>query len=80
MSACKLCGADIIFVRTKLGALMPLDAEPSPDGTVELIKDEDGDVAAVVTGNLTLFDPEGARRYVPHWATCTGDVEKVRRR
>jgi len=76
---CKLCGADILFVRTKLGARMPLDPEPNSDGTVELEEDDEGDTVAVVTGNLTLFHQDSVR-YMPHWATCPGDIERVRRR
>lgn len=79
MTACKLCGAEIVFVRTRVGARMPLDVEPHDDGTVEVIEDEDGEPLAVLTGNLTLFHQEQVR-YRPHWATCTGDIEKVRKR
>jgi hypothetical protein len=30
---CKACGAPMIWVRTAKGKMMPLDAEPTPDGT-----------------------------------------------
>lgn len=79
MSTCKLCGADITFVKTKLGATMPLDTEPNPDGNVEMVPGDDGEQVAVVTGNLTLFHQDQVR-YMPHWATCTGDISKVRNR
>lgn len=58
---------------------MPLDAAPTEDGTVELVDDGEGGVFAELTGNATLFHQE-AVRYRPHWASCTGDIEKVRKR
>jgi hypothetical protein len=68
-----------MFVRTRLGARMPLDPKPYEDGTVELIDDDDGEVYAEVTGNATLFHQDVVR-YRAHWATCKGDVKKVRNR
>lgn len=79
MSICKLCAAEIRFVPTKLGATMPIDAEPHPDGTVELVLDHDGTEVAIVTGNLSLFEQEKVR-YMPHWQSCTGDVNSIRRK
>lgn len=69
MTLCKLCGDEVRYVKTRLGVRIPLNVDPTSDGTIELVEDEDGGFLAVATGNLTLFHQE-AIRYMPHWLTC----------
>lgn len=76
MSACRGCGAPILWVRTTHGNLMPLDAEPDPDGNVELV-DRDGQAVTDPTDQRALTavvhaQPSmlGGRRWMPHHATC----------
>lgn len=54
MPKCKKCGADIYFVTTKTGKLMPIDTFPPANKTPVTIECADGST----TGG------------VPHWATC----------
>lgn len=65
---CKRCGATIRFVRTTKGALMPLDAEPTPKGNVIL---NQAGVAVVFARPPLAF----TIRYMPHWATCPAAKE-----
>lgn len=69
ISTCRGCGAPIRWVRTIHGGLMPLDAEPDPDGNVELV-----DHFAVVHSQPTLF---GGDRWMPRHATCP-DADQFR--
>jgi len=62
---CRSCGAAIMWVRSAAtGGLMPLDYQPTDDGTIEL--DENGHAIVhhqrpmIVTGPL----------FVSHFATC----------
>lgn len=63
---CKSCGAAIVFARTKDLRLMPIDAEPAPDGTIVVVETERG---------LEAFFPPawampGEPRHKSHFATC----------
>ena len=71
MSTCRSCRASIRWVTTANDRLMPLDAEPNPDGNVEI---HDGH--AVVLEQLTIFNT--GERWMPHFATCP-DAEQWRR-
>lgn len=64
MTTCRSCDAPIRFVRTVKGALMPLNADPDPDGNVTV----NDDIATVhAPGQLGLDDEQ---RWMPHHATC----------
>ena len=67
MSACRTCGAPVLWVTTFHGNPMPLDAEPSDKGNIVL---RDG--VAHYEGKATLFD--SAPRYISHFATCKDAV------
>ena len=71
-TTCRSCRARIRFVPTVTDRLMPLDAEPNPDGNVEI---HDGH--AVVLEQPTIFDT--GERWMPHWASCP-DAEQWRKR
>lgn len=75
MSLCRSCQAEIRWAKTAAGKSMPLDAVPTPEGTI-VIRDN---VAVVLTG-LALDDPAdaGEDRYVAHWATCPTAYEHRR--
>lgn len=73
-STCRGCGAPIRWVRTTHGNLMPLDAEPDPDGNVELIDSFLDGLVAVVHTQPTMF---GGERWMPHHATCP-DADQFR--
>lgn len=75
MSMCRSCQAPIRWAKTVAGKRMPLDANPSPEGTVVI---RNG--LAVVLGGLALsdaVDPDEVR-YVAHWATCPTHYEHRR--
>jgi hypothetical protein len=70
-ATCSTCGAPIIWAHTTKGKRIPLDAKPHPDGNVMLT----GGGTAVVAGK----SQNGARRYMPHHATCSHPVRRGRR-
>jgi hypothetical protein len=63
VSACKSCGAEVLWARTRKGRRMPLDAEPSPDGNIRL-----ADGVAEVVGE----DQRGGNEdlFLSHFVTC----------
>lgn len=63
-SACRSCGASIVWARTDSGRLMPVDREPSAQGRL-VLRTEDGELHVRVA-------EENARgvRHRPHFATC----------
>jgi hypothetical protein len=67
---CRSCDALIVFARTGRGKAMPLDAEPRPDGNVELLEERGErrqlECRSVLPG---MFVPD-ERRHVAHFATC----------
>lgn len=56
---CRSCKAPVIWVRTTKGKMMPLNAEPDPNGSFAII---DG-----VAEPARLFDQT---RYTSYFATC----------
>lgn len=62
-TTCKSCGAEIIWAKTRMGKVMPLDAKPSPNGNMAY--------AAGETHAYTEADAKLHRdRYTSHFATC----------
>lgn len=74
MSACRSCGAGIVWAVTTSGKRMPLDADPTPAGNVQTTVEPPHDVLrAEVLGPLEveLLDPDArAGLRMPHHATC----------
>lgn len=68
MSACKSCGAAIVWVRTESGRVMPVDLHPTNRGNV-VIRNGVAYVGA---------QQDDAPRYTSHFATCP-DAEGWRR-
>jgi hypothetical protein len=70
MSACRSCGADIIWARTERGSKMPLDAEPVTEGQHRFVlrdrSSSEGPLAIAAWG----LDPKTDPHYVSHFATC----------
>jgi hypothetical protein len=63
---CKACDAPIVWAKTPNGKVIPIDAEPSPDGNVVLF-------AGPGSGELLAFfrNVKGAHRlHKSHFATC----------
>lgn len=78
IAACRSCDSPVIWATSSGGRPMPVDAEVSEDGNVELSMQPGrfvGPVATVVTGP-TLF-PKPLRK--AHFATCK-QAEQWRRR
>lgn len=63
-SACRSCGAEIIWAITPAGRRMPVDAAPDPTGTLRLAQ-EPYNVTVVVAG-----PSDEEPRHRPHFATC----------
>ena len=73
ITRCRYCGADIVFIRTRAGRLMPCDATvrtywQQRGGRVKIVTPDGDVVSAELDG-----DPEHATGigYIPHFATCT---------
>lgn len=65
---CRSCGAAIVWTLTEAGRRMPVDVEPSDDGTLRLEEFQDGSgviYAFVVRGNASPRE-----LYRSHFATC----------
>jgi hypothetical protein len=83
VSACRSCGAAIVWAVTPEGRRMPVDADPVDGGNVLLAPavEPGGSPTATVVGKRvqpSLFGDDGPR-YVSHFATCP-DSAKHRRR
>lgn len=77
MSICKGCHADIEWVRTKAGKMMPVDPEPvfvASGGKQTFVTDE-GDI---ITGTVSVEKTDEVA-FVPHWVTCPA-ADSFRRR
>lgn len=75
MAKCKGCGAEIDFIRTPTGKLMPVDMEPVPfwqkDGAPGKIVKRNGLLVSAVFKEEEA--PAGVHMSIgkiPHWATC----------
>ena len=66
---CRSCGSGIIWAITQTGKRIPVDADPTPDGSVRLV-DEDGTVYARVRNKNHAKDPTGTTLRTSHFATC----------
>jgi hypothetical protein len=79
MSECRSCGALVRWAVMPGGKRMPLDADPSPEGTIAL--HSDGVQAAVLSRkDLTFLNAEERERlYVSHFATCPNAARHRRR-
>jgi hypothetical protein len=69
MSAtCKSCGAVIVWAVTAAGKSMPVDADASTDGTIEL-RYERNQISAVVHAGTNGVTRAGSL-HTSHFATC----------
>lgn len=82
-SACRSCGALVVWAITPRGKRMPVDVEPSPAGNVVLVDPED----PTDPPRVVLLHTESERATVPveklhtsHFATCTHAAEHRRPR
>ena len=79
MAKCKGCGAEIVWIRTKLGKSMPVDEKPVPyyKGSKDKIVTEGGEVISCnLEGSSDEFLGFG---YISHFVTCP-KADKFRRR
>jgi hypothetical protein len=76
VSACRSCGAEIVWAVTEKGRRQPFDVKPHPEGrwTLDEATDEEGRPVKLaryvpLAPTASLFaDP--FPRFVPHHATC----------
>ncbi len=66
ISACRTCGAEIIWAEMPSGKRCPFDVEPSSAGQWDLEEDR-GTVLAV---SLQRAEGSGEEGYTSHFATC----------
>jgi hypothetical protein len=68
MTTCRSCKAEIVWARTALGKLMPVDKEPSEKGNVELVSAAGWPhLTAMVHGQPPMLP---TTLHMPHHATC----------
>lgn len=79
MSTCASCGASVVWVLTVRGVRMPVDAVPSPDGTLRLVGVPPTAIAVGRTVDLLDTTDDGVR-HVSHFATCPNADQHRRKR
>ncbi|NCB52513.1 MAG: hypothetical protein EOM54_11645 [Clostridia bacterium] len=77
---CRKCGKQIIFIRTKTGSNMPVNATPveywaDPNGESVVYQRDGTRTRCRLDGNLTFMTGYG---YLPHWGQCKG-ADELRR-
>lgn len=72
MSACRSCPAVIRWVINTNGKRVPLDPEPVEAGNIVFTGQAIAGVDEVRSVTKDEPAPEGAPRYVSHFATCPG--------
>ena len=81
MSRCTRCGAEIMFIRTKIGRKpMPCDCAKrlyTPGGRDRIVTPEGEVISCTIAGLAKEGDTFG---YTPHWGTCPYADEFRRKR
>lgn len=81
ISHCRSCGAPMIWANTITGGAMPLDAQPSSNGNIELRLERARWRAHVLTAaELELLKGQGLELRTSHFVTCPHAAEHRRRR
>jgi hypothetical protein len=75
VTTCSKCPAKIVWATSENGKKMPMDAEPSPDGSFVLVESpDDGTLLAVFHKKAHGYMPSGevraAAKHTSHHATC----------
>jgi hypothetical protein len=80
-SRCRDCGNAIVWALTDSGRRLPVDFEPSPQGTLELFTEHFPDGSPVDPGvqrvrHRPSSRPPSAPAWLTHWATCPARERK----
>lgn len=82
MSTCKSCGAPVLWIVTRLGRRMPVDAEPHSKGNILVLDPPNGrsPIGHVLGGDALWEALHGApeRVHRSHFSTCP-DADKHRK-
>jgi len=71
VSTCRSCDAEIRWAKTAAGKVIPIDAEPVPNGNIQLGYVGGYMVAIVVNADDALAaQAAGEELYLSHFATC----------
>lgn len=72
MTTCEHCHRQILWVMGPRGGFMPVDANPSPDGTVAVQRGEGGVLhgGTVTRGQAGGMRAAGKQLHTPHRITC----------
>lgn len=87
MAECRSCSARIIWAEGPSGKAMPVDAEPSPTGNVQLFRRPNGEVYAKVLGPEAAQNVRAAAEVLKaahtlrtsHFATCANAAQHRKR-
>jgi hypothetical protein len=66
-STCRSCSAPIIWAETDAGKRIPVDADPAPDGSLDLTEFRPGEVHA---GFVPEDQRAGLSLHRSHFSTC----------
>jgi hypothetical protein len=79
MSRCRSCNAEIVWARTAAGKRMPLDAQPTRTGNVQLGLIGGQEVAIVVnTADALAAQAAGLLLYASHFSSCPNAAQHRR--
>lgn len=79
-SACKSCGAAILWAVTEKGAKIPVDVEPTTDGNVAIQPNADqSGWLAFIAGPLEQVPGSSSVRRKSHFATCPNAAKHRRK-
>ncbi len=78
VSNCGKCDAPMIWVRTRTGKHMPLDADPTELGTFHIVEGPDAKLEGHHINRSPLGLADAGDRYTSHFATCP-EAEHFRR-
>lgn len=69
-SPCRKCGEPMIWVRTRSGKSMPLDADATERGDFYIAEGKDGKLEGHHRGGYPGKLPEDVPLYTSHFSTC----------
>lgn len=70
MSACRSCGAAVLWVKVVPGSVAPLNLEPSPAGNIRMLGTRDAVARVLPKQELIDARAAGELLYTSHFATC----------
>jgi len=77
VGTCRSCGAEIVWLVTPKGHMMPVDPAPATDGNVAI---DDGIATVLSDDAIVVARLHGRVLWLSHFATCPDAARHRRRR